>query len=152
MQAGQRLHHYTMLYPAMAPAAVLPQSFQVETDYDFYWIKAEFFAYDAAGAATKSPLLAVLLQDGSSAQQLSNIYPPVAAVFGSGEIPYILPAPHLVKAGSTFNATVRNDSGAVTYTLYLVFSGLHVPAGTVLPSAQRSARMQRSAARIRRAA
>lgn len=143
MQAGQRFHSYRLLYAALAAAGNAPASFQVETDYDFYWVKAEFFAYDGGGVATKLPLATVTLQDGSTSQQLSNATLPVAAVFGSGEIPYILPAPHLVKAGSTFNATVYNVSAATVYTIYLVFSGLHVPVGTVIPSARRSARLRR---------
>ena len=143
MDVGQRFHSYRLLFAALAAAANQPASFQVETDYDFYWVKAEFFAYDGAGTATKLPLATVLLQDGSTAQQLSNATLPVSALFGSGEIPFILPAPHLVKAGSTFNATVYNISAATVYTVYLVFSGLHVPMGTVLASARRSARMPR---------
>lgn len=145
MQAGQRFHSHSLLYAAIAAGANSPQSFQVETDYDFYWIKAQFFAYDGAGTATKLPLATVLLQDGSTKQQLSNANVPVPALFGSGEIPYILPSPHLVKAGSTFNATVFNISAATVYTVYLVFSGLYVPVGTVLASSQRSARRQRNA-------
>lgn len=143
MQAGQRFHSYRLLYAALAAGGNSPQSFQVETDYDFYWVKAEFFAYDAAGTNYLNPLATVLLQDGSTAQQMSNATLPVAAIFGNGQIPFILPAPHLVKGGSTFNATVYNISAATVYTVYLVFSGLHVPVGTVIPSARRSARMHR---------
>lgn len=143
MRAGQRFHNYRLLFTAIAAGANAPASFVVETDYDFYWIKAQFFAVTSAGVALKDPQLTVLLQDGSTSQHLSNATVPVPAQFGSGEIPFILPAPHLVKGGATFNATVYNVSAATIYTVYLVFSGLHVPVGTVLASAQRSARMRR---------
>ena len=40
----------------------------------------------------------------ASQQQLSNQASSIHNMFGSGQIPYILPKPHVVKGGATFNA------------------------------------------------
>ena len=127
-------YSYTVLFVSIAPAAVPSLPFQTDTDSDFFWMKSTMFADIAGAAQTDSsrvlPLLKVLLQDGASSRQLMKEELPVAALFGSGEIPYILPVPHRIAPGSTFNVSVRNYSAATTYAnVYLVFSGVKVYLG-----------------------
>ena len=135
----QRFHTYQLAYANLGVSAgseaaggSATDSFLVETAYDFWWLKAQaFISTFATGqgiVTTTLPLLTVLMQDGSSQQQLSNEAVPIAAQFGTGEIPYILPQPHIIAGGATFNATVTNLA-TTAYSVRLLFSGVHVAKG-----------------------
>ena len=146
----QRFHTYELTFANLAVSAgneaaggSSQQSFLVETAYDFWWLKSQaFISTYATGqgiVTTTLPLLNVLMQDGSSQQQLSNQAQAIASIFGTGQIPYILPQPHVVAGGATFNATVTNLSTTI-YSVRLQFSGVHVERGE----------MPRQRARMRR--
>ncbi len=127
----KRIHTYELTYAAVAAAAASssPAQFQVEADYDFFWIKSSAFVYDAAGLGVSRlqwPNLEVVMQDGKSAQQLSNQAASIGALFGSGEIPFILPKPHRIPGGATFSATVTNRHTTTAYSVRLCFTGIHV--------------------------
>lgn len=134
----KRFHTYPLLFSALAAAGGNDaKSFQVETGYDFLWVKAQAFVYDAAGLGVDPdlwPRLVVTLQDGSTQQSITTGETPVHSLFGSGTLPFILPAPHRILGGSTFNASVVNRHTLNIYSVYLAFSGLHVEAGAAMPA------------------
>ncbi len=147
MQQVKRFFSYELTMGPMAAAAGDTDTFQVKADYDFYWFKSEAFVYDANGlgvATTQWPLIEVMLQDGGSTEQLMNQAVAVNSVFGTGAIPYILPQPHRIPAGSSFNATATNKHATIAYSVRLCFSGVHVLKGQSLyqvpPAAQRRVR------------
>ena len=139
MQQQQRFHSYELNFSALTAATGSGQdSFLVESNYDFYWMKSEAFVYDAAGLGVSTlqwPNIEVLMQDGASQQQLSNRAVALASLFGTGQIPYILPKPHAVYGGATFNATVYNKHTTTAYSVRLLFSGIHVDRGAPLNKA-----------------
>lgn len=141
--AVQRFHTYELTFAALAAGGGFSQqSFLVETLYDFWWLKSEAFIYDVNGlqvSTLQSPNLEVVLQDGMSQQQLSNQAVAVAGVFGTGQIPYILPMPHVIQGGATFSATVTNRHLAIAYSVRLLFSGIHVAKGR-MPAGQSTLR------------
>lgn len=145
----QRVAHYVMNFAALAAnnvaASTGQDSFQVDSGYDFWWMKAEAFVFDANGLGVSTlqwPRLTVLLSDGVSQQQLSDEAVAVQSIFGTGQIPYILPQPHKVEATATMNATVTNFHTVTAYSVQLVFSGLHVQKG-VNPFAKPQSRVAR---------
>lgn len=114
-------------FTALAAAADGSVEIKVEADSDFYWYKAAYFADIAAAAQTDStrviPLVTVLITDNGSDRQLMRSAVPVPSIFGTGEIPFILPAPHRFMASSTFSVAVTNFDAAATYNLRLQFIG-----------------------------
>jgi len=128
----ERFHSYVLSFAAIVAGANAPLSFQVDTGFDFIWMKSQAFIFDADGLGVSRlqlPRLTAVLQDGSTKQQITDGEVSIAALFGSGEIPYILPMRHRIIGGATFNATVFNHHNATTFGVDLVFSGAHVQRG-----------------------
>src|SRR5438445_13756930 len=87
-------------------------NFLVQQDSAFKWLKSTYFA-DLAGAAVTSsarivPLATVQIQDGGSGRNLFSNPVPVPNVFGTGDLPFILPIPRRFKPFSQVNATIAN--------------------------------------------
>lgn len=103
-------------------------SFTVQADSDFKWLKACYFADIAVAAQTDStriiPLATVLITDQGSGRQLMSAAVPIPSIFGTGQIPFILPVPKIFAAKSTVGVSVVNFSAASTYNLRLSFIGV----------------------------
>ncbi len=128
----ERFHNYVLSSAAIAAGGQQVLTFLVDTGYDFIWMKSQAFVYDANGLQVSTllmPRLTVNLQDGSSKQQVNDGEVPIAALFGTGQIPYILPVRHRIRGGMVFNATVFNRHAATAFSVDLVFSGSHVVLG-----------------------
>lgn len=140
----QRFQTYELTFGPLAAAGGFAQkSFQVLTSDDFWWLKSQAFFYDVNGlqiSTLQSPNMDVLLQEGAAQSQFSNQAVAIASIFGTGQIPYILPAPHVIVAGATFNVIVTNRHVATQYSVRLAFSGVHVAAGTSLAETRRALR------------
>ena len=132
----ERFHSYVLsTAAALAAGANTPLNFLVDTGYDFIWMKAEAFIYDANGLQVSTlqlPRLTVILQDGSTKQAINDNEVPIAALFGTGQIPYILPTRHRIVGGATFSATIFNRHANTAFSVDLVFSGMHVAPGAGL--------------------
>jgi hypothetical protein len=139
----KRFYTYELTFPATGTIVAglsSQQTFQVETAFDFYWLKAQAFIYDVNGlgiVTTTLPLLTVTLQEGSTQQNLNTSETAIANIFGTAQLPYILPTSHKIVGGSSFTATVFNRHAATAYSCKLSFSGLHVPAGSEIASVKR---------------
>ena len=107
--------------------AALNGSIEIQADSDFVWQKASFFADIAAAAQTDSsrvlPLSTVQLIDTGSGRNLFENAVPVPSVYGTGELPFVLPIPRLFFARSTIQVQVTNFSAATAYGLRLSFIG-----------------------------
>lgn len=118
---------HTITFSALAAGASNSGEIKIDTDADFFWYKAAYFADIAAAAQTDGtrviPLVTVLVTDTGSARQLQSAATPIPSLFGTGEIPFILPAPHKFKAGSNISVDVTNFDAAATYNLRLQFIG-----------------------------
>jgi len=95
-------------------------SIQIEADSDFEIIKLTYSAFDdvntAITAATNPvPIANILLTDTGSGRQLMNIPIPIASLFGTAELPFILPKSKILFARSVLALTFYNLSGAVAY-------------------------------------
>ncbi len=66
------------------------------------------------------------ITDSGSGRNLFETPLPISAVFGTGELPFILPTPKLFAARSTINITVANFSAATEYNLRFSFIGYKV--------------------------
>jgi hypothetical protein len=118
---------YELDIASIAAAASTTQTFTIQADSDFFWTKATYFADLAAAAQTDSgriiPLCTVLIQDTGSGRNLMSSAVPVPSLFGTGELPMILPRQRLFLARAQVQVTVTNYSAASTYGLRLSFIG-----------------------------
>jgi hypothetical protein len=99
----------------------------IQADSDFVIQKLSYFA-DIGGAAQTAdnrviPLMTVQLTDTGSGRQLFEEPVSIPALFGTGELPFILPTPKVLPARSTFQVDVANFSDSTTYRLRLSFIG-----------------------------
>lgn len=99
----------------------------IQADSDFVMQKLAYHADIAAAAVTDSsrviPNMTVIITDTGSGRQLMESAVPIASLFGTGQLPFILPTPRLFLARSTINIVVANFDAAVTYNLRLSFTG-----------------------------
>lgn len=102
-------------------------SVNVQADSDFVLQKLTYSADINGGAVTDSsrviPLVTVQITDTGSGRNVMETAVPVTNVFGSGEIPFILPQPKLFLARSTISISVANYSSNTTYNLRLSLIG-----------------------------
>jgi len=130
------------VYSTGRPAAALAVggnssvNIQIQADADFLIEKMTANA-DAAGATqTESsrllPNVSVLLTNTGSGRQLMNLQFPLTGLFGSGELPMILPRQYLLPASSTMQIQLVSFEAAVTPFITLNFIGRKLywgPAG-----------------------
>jgi hypothetical protein len=111
----------------IAPGATANGTINVQADSDFKWIKSAYEA-DEAGASQEDSsrliaLCSVLITDTGSGRALMSSAVPIPNVFGTGQIPFIVPVPRIFKAKSSITVAVTNFDAAVTYRLRLSFIG-----------------------------
>lgn len=110
---------YATQVPTIAAAAIAQTTIQIDTDADFYWIATSYQASIAGGALTEAtnviPLVNLLINDGGSGRNFSNITMPLGAWAGDGKRPYRLIRPRVIGGGSTLQFNWVNFSAATTY-------------------------------------
>jgi hypothetical protein len=112
---------------AIGVGATTTVNIAIQADSDFLVEKLTFNA-DAAGATqTESsrllPNVMVLLTNTGSGRQLMNLQFPLTGLFGSGELPMILPRQYLLPASSTLQIQFVSFEAAVTPFVTLNFIG-----------------------------
>lgn len=112
---------------ALAAGGQSTQNIQIQADSDFLIEKHSFNADLAGATQTESsrllPNVSVLLTNTSSGRQLMNLQFPLTGIFGSGELPMILPRQYLLPASSTLQIQLISFEAAVTPFITLNFIG-----------------------------
>ena len=115
---------------ALAAGASLNDVINIEADSNFILQKLSYIADIAAAAFTDStrpiPLVNVQLIDTGSGRQLMQNPIPIPSMFGTGQLPFILPNPRLFMRNSTIQIAFTNFDAAVTYNIRLAFIGYKV--------------------------
>ena len=120
----------------LAAGANATGNFIVQAAQYFLWQQSTYEADTAHGTLTDStrliPLVTVQLSDQNSNKVLTNSPTMVPNIFGTGQLPFILPNPRLCMPQSVIQALVANVTSAVNYNLRLTFIGLALfPTGKV---------------------
>ena len=115
---------------AITAGGNLDTSIVIQADADFILEKLTYYA-DLAGAAQTSstmivPNVTVLLTASGSGQQLMTSAVPIPALFGNGQLPFILPFPKVLPANSQLQISLVSFEAAVTPRLTLNFLGRKV--------------------------
>jgi len=119
---------YSTLFTSIANGVTQTQSVNIQAD-SFFTIQKLAWMADLAGAAVTAstvvvPLVKVLITDTGSGRQLMDQAIPLSTIFGTGQLPFILPTPRIIQPSSTLQVQVTNYSAATTYTnLMLAFIG-----------------------------
>lgn len=123
-------YSYVLNFDALAIGAVQNQSIQILAAADFKWIKSTYQA-DVGGVAfttATQPIPNVTIQiteSGTSKQLFSNPIP-LAAFFGTGQLPFILPIAKIFSARSSVAFQVTNYDSANTYNLQIALHGMNM--------------------------
>lgn len=117
------------LTTALAAAGSAPGSVNIDTDSDFFWQKSTAHVSIASGATIQSteniPELDITIKDATTGRDIMNLQTPIRNIFGTGEIPFILPVEKYFGARSQLSVTVYNVSAATTYSsIKLSFIGI----------------------------
>lgn len=125
---------YDATFAALASLTSSQQNIQIQADSSFKWTAAAFYADIAAAAFTASaqpiPNVTIQILDTGSGRQLFQDPIPVPSVFGSGQLPFILPVPRIFKARSAIQLTAANFDAAVDYNLRLMLIGTKIFQGS----------------------
>lgn len=120
-------------FNAVASGTSQTGSINIQADSDFVVQKLTYFSDVSGGAQTDSsriiPLLSVQITDTGSGRNLMESAVPISNIFGTGQIPFILPQPKLFLARSSITISVDNFSNSTTYNLRLSLIGYKVFRG-----------------------
>lgn len=118
---------YEVDFSGLAAGASQTSSFTIQQEADFMLTKINMNANIAAAAYTQSatpvPLVTIMINDTGSGRNLMSSAVPLANIFGSAGLPFILPRQRLFVASSVVNITLTNFDAAVTYNIRLSFIG-----------------------------
>lgn len=117
-------------FTSLANGATATGTINIQADSDFVVQKLTYFADIALAAQTDSsrivPLATVQITDSGSGRNLMESPSPINSVFGTGELPFILPTPKLFLARTTITMDITNFSTSSTYNIRLSFIGYKV--------------------------
>lgn len=118
---------YEVDFSALASGASQTNSFTIQQEADFLLTKITLQADIAAAGQTEStrviPLATIMINDTGSGRNLMSSAVPLANIFGTGGLPFILPRQRLFVASSVVNITLTNFGAANTYNIRLSFIG-----------------------------
>lgn len=102
-------------------------AFNVDNDSDFMWTKATYFVSVGGAAFDAStrpiPGITVTIKDTTSGRDIMTNPVPIPAMFGTGELPFILPVPKLLPRRSTITVNFASIDDANYGFVGLYFHG-----------------------------
>lgn len=118
---------YTAQTIALPVAGNATATIQIQADADFILQKLSYQA-DLAGVAQTDagriiPNASVQITDTGSNRQLFFTPVPISSIFGTGQLPFILPNPRLFIKTSVIQIDFTSFEAAVTPTIRLAFIG-----------------------------
>jgi hypothetical protein len=119
----------------LAPNLTATDTVQIEADSIFVLQKLAFHAPAVAGTALATdaiglvesqrilPNIGIQIVDTGSGRQLMQSPIPIPSLFGTGQLPFILPNPRLFMPTSVIQVNFTNLDGTNTYSVRLAFIG-----------------------------
>jgi hypothetical protein len=119
---------YVANFLAVAPAAAPSTVIRFDSQSDFLWIKGSYQADIAAAVQTDSTRqlaanVDVQLQSGGSDKNLLQAFVPIQSIFGTGQMPFVLPFPQRMARNSELTVSLVSREAATTYNIRLAFIG-----------------------------
>lgn len=119
---------YVANFLAVAPAAQPTQVIRFDSASDFLCIKLAYQADIAAAVQTDSTRqlaanVDAQLQSGGSDKNLFQAFVPIPSIFGTGQMPFVLPFPQRFARNSELTVNLVSREAATTYNIRLAFIG-----------------------------
>lgn len=121
---GIRDHYvYGVSTTALGAAGTATLNFTTQVDSNFLW-QGGVAQCDTTGTPTGTPLITVQIVDSSSGRNLNSAAVPLPFLFGTGQLPFLLPTPRFFRGGTQVTVNLTNYSTGTTYTnVYIGFVG-----------------------------
>ena len=117
---------YTMLFSGVASAANATAQLQIDAASDFLVVGQSFNAVDDVTTLAVSSAALIQINDSGSGTTLWNIPTPIPNLFGTAQLPFLLPMPRLFTANATMTGTLNNQTTANATSFYLSFHGIKI--------------------------
>ncbi len=119
---------YNAIFGTVAANAIsVTQNISIQADSKFEWMKATAFGYkDGASEPYQSTdlmPLTCIIQDSGSGRYLMKDPTPIANLFGTGQLPFILPESRIFWPNSTLTVILANPSSSQYDNVTLSFIG-----------------------------
>jgi hypothetical protein len=127
VQVGQQIEDFFINMPdpiLVGAGATVQKALILDQDADFSVQKLTGWVTDQGVPPVwqAQPLLLVQFRSGGSGRDVFSQAVPFSALFGTGQLPFILPTPRIIRRGSTVTWEITNI-GATAYTAYLLTIG-----------------------------
>jgi hypothetical protein len=120
--------NYSAIFPiaTFVAAANLLVNIPVNNDSDFLWRFTMMTATSGAGVFLPAPDMLISFADTGSGKNLQDQPQHVLNVTGTAQLPFILPEPYLITAGSLLAVTMQNNAAGPAALVNLTISGFKV--------------------------
>lgn len=119
---------YSTQFPAATflAGATITNNVSIQNDSDFLWRYTMLTSYSAAGVFVPAPDMLISFSDTGSGRNLQDIPNHVGNVTGTAQLPYVLPEPFLITAGSILNVTLTNNAAGPAALVSVSLGGFKV--------------------------
>lgn len=121
---------YDIDFLALAASGTANGSIQIQADADFELQKLAHFSDIAVATQTASsrvlPLVTIQITDTGTGRQMFNAPVPIPALFGDGQIPFILPTTKVFSKNASVSIVLSNYDTANAYNVRLQLIGAKI--------------------------
>lgn len=123
--AGKLVEFYTYSteHLSVSAGASDTQNLRIQADSQFKIQKLSIIVDDDNDSIVAPANATILLKDTSSGRDLMNQEIHVGALFGDGELPFIMPTPKILPSQSILTVKFTNIDSSATYNAYVNFIG-----------------------------
>lgn len=120
--------NYSAVFPiaTFLAGVTLPVNVPINNDSDFLWRFSTLAAFSAPGVIIPVPDMLVSYSDSGSGRNLQDQPQHVLNVCGTAQLPFVLPEPYLITAGSTLGVALTNNALGPAALVNMTFSGFKV--------------------------
>lgn len=120
-------YNYPADYVGIAASATQSQDVKISDDADFILVLQMATVSNAAQTTFFTPApFTVSIKDAGAGRDLVSAPVHLNNLFGTAQMPFVLPQPKLLFRASTYTVTITNLDAAAAYTVRLGFSGYKV--------------------------
>lgn len=117
---------YTMPFAGVASLASATAQLQIDASSDFLVVSQSFAAIDDTTTLAVASAALIQVNDSGSGTTLWNVATPITNLFGTAQLPFLLPMPRLFTANATMTGTLTNQTTANATSFYLSFHGVKI--------------------------
>lgn len=117
---------YTMVFSGVASLASATAQLQIDASSDFLVVSQSIEAIDDVTTLAVASAALIQINDSGSGTTLWNVPTPVTNLFGTAQLPFLLPMPRLFTANATMTGSLTNKTTANATSFFLSFHGVKI--------------------------